>query len=80
MKIITFLLKVIELPFKILSYLLIYLYKFFISPLLPNHCIYYPSCSTYSLQAIKEHGVMKGIFLSAKRILRSLLFIKVVWT
>ena len=70
MKIVSFILKVIEIPFKYLSYLLIYLYKFLISPLLPKSCIYHPTCSTYTLGAIKEHGVLFGAYLGGKRILR----------
>jgi len=49
---------------------LIYFYKFCISPLLPHCCIYEPTCSTYTLIAIKRFGVFKGGILGAKRILR----------
>ncbi len=45
-------------------------YQKCISPLLPPACRYYPTCSNYAIQAIEEHGVIKGIFLGAKRILR----------
>ena len=68
MKILNRIIKVIELPFKYLSYLVIYIYKYLISPLLPKSCIYYPTCSTYMLLAIKEFGVVKGGFLGVKRI------------
>lgn len=63
-------LKIIFFPITIVAYSLIYFYKIFISPLLPNACIYYPSCSSYMLLAIKEHGVMCGVFLGIKRIFR----------
>ncbi len=63
-------LKIIFLPITLLCYGLIYFYKFLISPLLPNTCIYYPTCSTYMLQSIKEFGVFKGILIGGKRILR----------
>ena len=56
----------------ILSYILIKLirsYKFFISPLLGNSCRYLPTCSEYSIEALKEFGLLKGIFVSLKRIL-----------
>ena len=56
----------------ILSYILIKLikgYKFFISPLLVNSCRYLPTCSEYSIEALKEFGLLKGIFISLKRIL-----------
>ncbi|MBN2653651.1 MAG: membrane protein insertion efficiency factor YidD [Nitrospirae bacterium] len=45
-------------------------YKRFVSPMLPNSCRFYPSCSEYALEAIEKYGAMKGIFLSLKRILR----------
>ena len=56
----------------IFSYILIKLikgYKFFISPLLGNSCRYLPSCSEYSIDALKEFGLLKGILISLKRIL-----------
>jgi putative membrane protein insertion efficiency factor len=45
-------------------------YKRFISPLLPNACRFYPTCSDYAIEAIQKHGVLKGIPLSVWRILR----------
>ena len=44
-------------------------YKFIISPLLGNSCRYLPTCSEYSIEALKEFGLLKGIFVSLKRIL-----------
>ena len=46
------------------------LYKSCISPLLPPSCRFYPSCSTYAIQAIEMHGVIKGLWLGLRRILR----------
>ncbi len=48
---------------------LIKIYKFLISPLLGNSCRYFPTCSDYSIEALKNFGFFKGIFLSFKRIL-----------
>ncbi len=48
---------------------LIKFYSFFISPMLGNSCRYYPSCSEYSIEALKEFGLIKGIFKSFIRIL-----------
>jgi putative membrane protein insertion efficiency factor len=45
-------------------------YKIFISPLLGNHCRFHPSCSTYTYQAIKKHGLLKGAYLGGKRLLK----------
>ena len=50
--------------------LLIKLYKKAISPLLGNNCRFYPSCSAYTYEAIEKFGVLKGIFLGMKRIMK----------
>ena len=44
-------------------------YKFLISPLLVNSCRYLPTCSEYSIEALKTFGFFKGSYLSLKRIL-----------
>ncbi|ULQ58613.1 membrane protein insertion efficiency factor YidD [Brucepastera parasyntrophica] len=45
-------------------------YQRYISPLFPASCRYYPTCSAYAYEAIVRYGVVKGLFLSIKRILR----------
>ncbi|MBR0508374.1 MAG: membrane protein insertion efficiency factor YidD [Clostridia bacterium] len=45
-------------------------YKRNISPLLPNACIYTPTCSEYAMEAIEKHGVFKGLGLAIWRVLR----------
>lgn len=49
---------------------LIRIYQYAISPWLGRSCRYYPSCSSYSIEAIQMHGVLKGGLLGAWRILR----------
>lgn len=49
---------------------LIKAYKKVISPLLPPSCRFYPTCSQYTAEAIEKHGVICGIWLGIKRILR----------
>tara|TARA_B100000989_G_C19517000_1_gene462175 strand:- start:752 stop:982 length:231 start_codon:yes stop_codon:yes gene_type:complete len=49
---------------------LIKLYQFIISPLLGTNCRFVPSCSNYAIQSIKEKGVVKGISLSIRRVLK----------
>ena len=49
---------------------LIKAYKLAVSPYLPSTCIYQPTCSDYTSEAIKVHGVLKGAWMGAKRIAR----------
>tara|TARA_Y100000590_G_scaffold430367_1_gene543914 strand:+ start:261 stop:512 length:252 start_codon:yes stop_codon:yes gene_type:complete len=44
-------------------------YKFLISPLLGNSCRYLPTCSEYSIEALQKFGLVKGVYISLKRIL-----------
>ena len=48
---------------------LIKIYQWFISPLLKTNCRYLPTCSEYSIESLKKHGITKGVYLSLKRIL-----------
>jgi putative membrane protein insertion efficiency factor len=50
--------------------LLIRAYKVCLSPFLGKNCRFYPSCSSYSIEAIERHGCIKGLILSIKRICR----------
>ncbi len=45
-------------------------YKFFISPLLGSNCRFYPSCSSYSLEALQRHGAIVGSYLTLRRLLK----------
>lgn len=49
---------------------LIKFYKYAISPILPNACRYYPTCSEYGLEAVRKYGAIKGTYLTIKRFLR----------
>lgn len=49
---------------------LIEAYQKFISPLLRPACVFYPSCSEYTRQAIEKYGTLRGVYLGARRILR----------
>ncbi|MEN6500027.1 MAG: membrane protein insertion efficiency factor YidD [Rectinema sp.] len=45
-------------------------YQLVISPLFPPSCRFYPTCSSYSYQAIRKYGPFKGVVLAFKRIIR----------
>jgi putative membrane protein insertion efficiency factor len=49
---------------------LIQLYRLLISPLLGQRCRFYPSCSSYMQQAIHQYGILRGIILGSRRLLR----------
>lgn len=49
---------------------LVGLYRSFVSPLLPRTCRFWPSCSAYSVEALREHGALRGAWMTAGRILR----------
>ncbi len=45
-------------------------YTYLVSPILGNNCRYYPSCSSYTREAVEIHGVLKGLWLGGRRVLR----------
>jgi len=49
---------------------LIWLYRKLVSPVLPQACRYYPSCSQYAQEAVLVHGPVVGPWLALKRLLR----------
>ncbi len=48
----------------------VHLYRRLISPALPNRCKYYPSCSAYTVQALRELGIVRGTVVGAWRLAR----------
>ena len=46
----------------------ILLYRWFISPLIGPRCRFYPSCSSYAIEAIEQHGCVKGGWLALRRL------------
>jgi len=43
-------------------------YRFAISPLYGQVCRFYPTCSAYALEAVTEHGAIRGSWLAARRV------------
>jgi uncharacterized protein len=49
---------------------LIEIYRRVLSPILPQSCRFYPSCSAYTQEALRRHGLWRGSWLAVSRILR----------
>ncbi|MCH9770720.1 MAG: membrane protein insertion efficiency factor YidD [Gammaproteobacteria bacterium] len=49
---------------------LITLYRWLLSPLLGNCCRFYPSCSQYAQTALRRFGIVVGLYLLVRRLLR----------
>jgi len=49
--------------------LLIKYYRLFISPLKPQVCRFYPSCSQYTYEAVRKYGIINGSIMGVRRIL-----------
>ena len=43
-------------------------YQLIISPLIGQNCRYLPTCSEYTIECLEKFGIIKGTFLSLKRI------------
>ena len=56
--------------FKLLIINLIKIYQRLVSPFFPSSCKFSPSCSKYGIEAINKHGIIKGLVLTVKRILK----------
>lgn len=48
----------------------IHVYRYLLSPLMPPTCRFQPTCSVYALEALREHGPVKGLMLAARRLAR----------
>ncbi len=45
-------------------------YQLIVSPWLAPRCRFYPSCSCYSIDALQEHGALRGLWLTVRRLAR----------
>ncbi len=48
----------------------IHAYRWLISPNLKPRCRYYPSCSSYAVQAVRELGIFRGMIVASWRVIR----------
>ncbi len=55
---------------KRLAVLLVRAYQVTLGPFLGGSCRFTPSCSNYAIEALEKHGVVRGTWLAARRILR----------
>ena len=60
----------LDVVFQYVLILPIRFYQIFISPVLPGSCRHTPTCSNYTIEAIKTHGILRGSWLAIKRISR----------
>ena len=45
-------------------------YQLLVSPMLGQNCRFYPSCSTYAIEAVQVHGAARGSWLALRRVCR----------
>ena len=57
-------------PVRHIAAFLVTLYQRLVSPLFPPSCRFVPTCSQYAKEAILKHGLARGSYLAARRILR----------
>ena len=61
--------KIVVLPVQFLV-LIVRLYQKIISPILGQRCRFHPSCSNYCIEALQQHGMVRGLWLGLKRIVK----------
>ncbi|MDH3234784.1 MAG: membrane protein insertion efficiency factor YidD [Alphaproteobacteria bacterium] len=57
-------------PFGLALIVLIRVYQYVLSPLMPPTCRYLPTCSAYAAEAVQRHGAIIGAWLALRRIAR----------
>ncbi|TNF08893.1 MAG: membrane protein insertion efficiency factor YidD [Gammaproteobacteria bacterium] len=45
-------------------------YQYLVSPILGDRCRFYPSCSCYAIEAVNQHGTIKGGYLTLRRLIK----------
>lgn len=55
---------------KIIIINILKIYKYFLSPFLPQSCRFFPTCSVYSMEAIQKYGIFKGCYLAIRRLIK----------
>ena len=63
-----FIFKIVKKLLVTIFILIIRFYQILISPLLGSNCRFLPTCSEYTIESIRAHGLIKGTLISLKRI------------
>jgi len=45
-------------------------YQLLVSPFIGNNCRFYPSCSCYAEESVNQYGVLKGVYLTLRRLIK----------
>ncbi|MEN9500549.1 MAG: hypothetical protein RIS83_2369 [Pseudomonadota bacterium] len=48
----------------------VHAYRYTLRGIIGSHCRHYPTCSDYALEALEDHGALRGTWLTTRRILR----------
>lgn len=62
--------KILHSVFSIPAVGFVFLYRWFVSPLLPQCCRFQPTCSAYAVEALEKRGLLQGSMLTVKRIFK----------
>jgi len=54
----------------LLAAFLVTLYRLLVSPFLPPACRFHPTCSAFAVEALHRHGLVRGLYLGGRRLLR----------
>ena len=57
-------------PAVLLTVLIIRAYQVFLSPMFGRNCRFYPTCSQYTLEAVRQYGFIRGCFMGIRRIVK----------
>ena len=57
-------------PITLIIFGIIRFYQFIVSPMIGPSCRHHPTCSQYCIESVETHGLIKGLLLAVRRVLR----------